>query len=53
LKDLNYIQDENVLENYEINYDDEFLDIEYEELQKDFLEKATKNDIEFLDYLIY
>lgn len=51
--DLNYIKDEKILENYEVDYDEEILDMEYDELQKDFLEKNKKNDLEFLDYLLY
>lgn len=53
LMDLNYIKDEKILENYEVDYDEEILDMEYDELQKDFLEKNKKNDLEFLDYLLY
>jgi len=53
LNELNYIQDEKVLENYEVDYDEELLDIEYNDLQKDILEKNVKCDIDFLDYLIY
>lgn len=53
LQNLNYIQDEKILENYEVDYDNLMLDIEYEELQKEFLNKNSKSDFDFLDYLIY
>lgn len=53
LNELNYIQDEKVLENYEVDYDEEVLDKEYNELQNEFNEKNSKCDLDFLDYLIY
>ena len=51
LSSLNYIQDEEILENYEVDIDDEVLDLEYNELLGDFLEK--KNDLDFFHYMLY
>ncbi len=53
LNELNYIQNEKVLEDYEVDYDDEILDKDYNDLEKDFNDKDSNCDLDFLDYLIY
>ena len=51
--DLNYINDEKILENFEIDESEELLNNQYEDLLDDYIEYNQNNKFDFLDYLMY